>query len=163
MTVREYKERFVQDLRDAFEFVCDKYGTDFEKRHKDMFGLWKDGSIFHLQTIEPVVHIQDNVRYDQGGYRVIRWTRHHDRDQISICDVFRPVQKARLYDSTLYLVLKPTKTGVKTVARWHGKPWDWIRREDDASITYQGHPVDTGDQVVALLRNMDMACMQMHD
>ena len=160
----EHKKRFEQDLRDAFDFLCDAYGSEWEKGLKETFGLWgNEYKTFHMQAIEPVVHIQDNVRYEKGGSRMLRWTTYPDRDEISIRDVFLPNNGARSFYSTLHLVLKPTETGIKTVGRWgtQGPEWDWIMMEDDATMTYQGHPVDTGDQVVALLRHMDMACMQM--
>lgn len=147
-------------MRAAFDHVCERHGTPFSRS----IGLWHcEEACFEQFHIDPVVHYQEAVKYEGNGYRTIKWNWAYKTNTVSVHDIFyRCTVGAEDYYSALYLYLEETGEGVKTIhkMRRYGPSWSNAEVHDD-TLTYQGHPVDTGEQVVTLLYHIgDMPCHQ---
>lgn len=150
----EYSERFEQALCDAFESLSrgDKKKT-IKLSGAEIRGRAKRNVYVH--SIEPVVHYVDGQRFDDRSLRNIKWRKHWDtRSEVTIIDVFF---REPCYCSRFHIMLEPTIEGVKTIQKWTEfgiDNWPLRARMIGDNLTYQGHPVDTGDEVVTLVRHL---------
>jgi len=161
----QHQMAFDQGMREALDYVCAHFGTKFAKDLQTVHDMWPKNKKFHFLSIDSVDHFQENVLYKTPGYRNIRWTRKSDsHTRVTIQDVFWAEPVARNYHRELNMILKAKDEGVITVCKWqvHNIGRRYTEKFDD-SLTYEGHPVNTGAEVLALVRHLgDLPCMQIN-
>lgn len=159
MSARYTQQAFESAMHAALDHMHKNHGAPSERS----VDKWSCNAFCKEYTIHSVVHYQGGVKYEGIGYRKIKWDWEYETNTVSITDIFdgRKVVGADSYYSRLDVFLEEeTYEGVKTInkAHWYG-PKGEITEVYDDTLTYQGYPVDTAEQVVTLLHHIrDMPC-----
>ena len=165
MSAEEHRRRFEKEMREALHKVTMIHGSysDEEKDYHamDLYIAEKD----HYTVSVDVIHIQDLERLE--GYRNIRW---YLKDQVidvwidDVCYSEDNGMKGHDYVKSLKLTMGFSDQGVETTGKriFHGP---FLERGDvfdyDKEFTYQGHPINTGAEVIELVKHLgDMACFE---
>ena len=166
MSADEHRKRFEKEMREAFSYLILRHSCCQYKIFRVLRLYHRDTTYFET-SMEPVTHIQDLVRYDTPGYRNVTWWRQPDVIEVYIDDIFWPKQKgAREYCYRLKLTIGfSDEEGARTISKQVSRTPCTCGGEyvviEDKTFTYQGHKVDTGAEVVELVKNLgDMTCIQ---
>jgi hypothetical protein len=165
MNAVEHRKVFEREMRKALNFL-----TSFSANYS---GIEKEYRKMILLEINPTRYtVSVNVKHMQGlqqleGYRNIRWYRYDDVIDVWIEDVCYSEDngnKGHDYVKSLKLIMVFTDRGVETFGKriFYGPFLEDERVfDDDKKFTYQGHPINTGDQVIQLVRKLGhMECLE---
>jgi hypothetical protein len=166
MSADEHRRLFEKEMREAFSYLiirrsCCQFKIFQVQR------LYNRNNTYLETSMEPITHIQDLVQYDKPGYRNVTWRLKPDVIYVYIDDIFWPKQKgARDYCYRLKLTIGfSDEEGARTICKEVSRTPCTCGGEyvviEDKTFTYQGHKVDTGAEVVELVKNLgDMPCIQ---
>ena len=166
MSADEHWAKFEGEMREALAFLISNHSRSSNKEY-DIACLYNSPEVCDLVSIDPVLHIQDNVHYRVPGYRNIKWWRRYPFMYVFIQDIFWAPTNARDYYFKLKLTMEfseehGAQITHKQMSRTHDTDFEThsILIEDE-SFTYQGHQVNTADEVIELIKQLgDMPCYQ---
>jgi hypothetical protein len=157
-----HRKQFESEMRDALDHITMKYGS-YSNRRMHAKGLHDPANTTYLVSVDGVEHIQDGVQFSkfESCYRNVKWELCYDTIDVWIWDIFYAEGKARDYNMSLQLTMAFFDDGVKTVCKrvFHGVPG--ANMDENRSYTYQGYPINTGAEVISLVRLLgDMICLE---
>jgi len=165
MSAEKHRKQFEKEMRVALHELTMKHAcySDAAKRYHAMKLNMSEND--HYIVSVDVKHVQSLEELE--GYRNIRWYLQDEVIDVWIDDVCYSEDngnKGQDYVKCLKLTMSFTDQGVETTGKriFHGP---FLKRgdvwDDDKDFTYQGHQINTGAEVIELVKHLgDMTCFE---